>query len=191
MAKYYISDTHFGHANIIRLANRPYESIEHMDEDLIAKWNSRVGNGDLVYHLGDFAFRDVKRYRKRLNGSIILIRGNHDKRLTKQQQGVLFEAVYDYKKVKDGVQTLILFHYPIWSWDGLYKGYTHLHGHIHEKSTHLHGHIHEKSISSEHVEQGETLNSKGRGVRVNVSVEHINYEPKRIEEILCQTRILV
>ena len=175
MAKYYISDTHFGHANIIRLANRPYESIEHMDEDLIAKWNSRVGNGDLVYHLGDFAFRDVKQYRERLNGQIILIRGNHDKRLTKQQEECLFVKVCDYKKVKDGVQTLILFHYPIWSWDGLYKGYTHLHGHIHEKS-----------IRTEHVEQGETLNSKGRGIRVNVSVEQINYEPKRIEEITKQ-----
>jgi len=181
MAKYYISDTHFGHANIIRLANRPYESVEHMDEDLIAKWNSRIGNGDLVYHLGDFAFKDVKKYRQRLNGNIILIKGNHDRRLTKQQEHALFEAVYDYKKVKDGVQTLILFHYPIWSWDGLYKGYTHLHGHIHEKS-----------INPEHVEQGETLQEwartlKGRGIRVNVSVEKINYEPKRIEEILCQT----
>jgi calcineurin-like phosphoesterase family protein len=173
--KYYISDTHFGHTNIIKLAGRPYSSIEHMNEDLIARWNSKVGSGDLVYHIGDFAWSHVKRYRERLNGEIILIRGNHDRRMNKQQEAFLFAGVYDYQKVKDGSHTLILFHYPIWSWDGLYKG-----------TYHLHGHIHEKQLSSYSTEGGETLHPKGRGIRINVSVEQMDYEPKTIEEIRCQ-----
>lgn len=40
--KFYISDTHFFHFNIIRLCNRPYSSVEEMNEDMIAKWNMNV-----------------------------------------------------------------------------------------------------------------------------------------------------
>jgi len=173
MAKYYISDTHFGHTNIIKFAGRPYEGVEHMDEDMIARWNSKVGNGDLVYHLGDFAWKDMKYYRERLNGEIILIRGNHDRRLNKEQQDKLFVNVYDYKKVLDEENKIILFHYPIWSWDGLYKGYTHFHGHIHDNV-----------IDSEESQPGLSHHPKGRGKRINISVEHMEYEPKTYKEIM-------
>jgi len=53
-----------------------------MDETLIENWNSRVKLGDIVFHLGDFAFKssksDIKNILDRLNGQIILIAGNHD-----------------------------------------------------------------------------------------------------------------
>ena len=52
---FYISDTHFGHANIIRLCNRPFQDVERMDNTLINNWNNTVSNKDTVYILGDFA----------------------------------------------------------------------------------------------------------------------------------------
>lgn len=77
---WFISDTHFGHENIIYYAGRPFEGATEMDEELIDAWNARVRPDDLVYHLGDFAM-DAKHgvaIRRNLNGAIRLIVGNHD-----------------------------------------------------------------------------------------------------------------
>ena len=52
--------------------------IPFHDEMLIEKWNSVVGTEDTVLHLGDFAFKGIEEYSKRLNGNKILLRGNHD-----------------------------------------------------------------------------------------------------------------
>jgi calcineurin-like phosphoesterase family protein len=71
MSSYFTSDTHFGHAKIIEYCKRPFASVEEMDEELIKRWNERVGPDDHVYHLGDFAFgtkAKITEYRKRLNG---------------------------------------------------------------------------------------------------------------------------
>lgn len=60
MRRFIISDTHFGHANIIDYCNRPFRDVFDMDETLIRNWNEVVGKDDLVYHLGDFAFHKDK-----------------------------------------------------------------------------------------------------------------------------------
>ena len=80
---YYTSDLHLCHENIIRLCNRPYKTIEEMNEDLINRWNKKVKPNDVVYVLGDFFFKQqdskyVSSVLKRLNGEKILIKGNHD-----------------------------------------------------------------------------------------------------------------
>ena len=53
---FFTSDTHFNHANIIKFCERPFGSIEEMNEALIANWNRVVGKDDIVFHLGDFCF---------------------------------------------------------------------------------------------------------------------------------------
>lgn len=68
------------HNNIIGYCTRPYSSVEEMNEDMIAKWNSVVKPEDFIYYLGDFSlsFRPIELFSFRLNGNKYLIPGNHD-----------------------------------------------------------------------------------------------------------------
>lgn len=58
---YYISDTHFGHANIINFDKRPFKNTEEMERELISRWNSVVTSADTTYILGDFCC--INRFR--------------------------------------------------------------------------------------------------------------------------------
>ena len=55
---YYISDLHFGHANVIEFDKRPFANVEEMDRIMIERWNERVSDMDDVYISGDFAHHD-------------------------------------------------------------------------------------------------------------------------------------
>lgn len=82
MKFWFTADLHLGHANIIKLCNRPFKDINHMNEVLIKNWNSRVAHEDVIFHLGDFCYKsgfDPKNYINRLNGQIIFLKGNHGK----------------------------------------------------------------------------------------------------------------
>lgn len=75
------SDTHFAHKNIIEYADRPFESVEKMNELLIFYWNEAVGPFDTVIHCGDLVMggkEAAEQIIPRLNGKILLVRGNHD-----------------------------------------------------------------------------------------------------------------
>lgn len=115
--------SHFGHKAIIKLANRPFESLEDMDETLVSNWNRVVREDDMVFHLGDFSWKDPEGYKKKLNGEIIQIRGNHDRDLP--------WVSVPYVDLRVAKNRLILFHYPIEEWDGWFKGTKHLHCHTH------------------------------------------------------------
>ena len=71
---WFIADTHFSHANIIRYTKRPFADVEAHDQMLIDNWNRHVASEDDVYFLGDFAFkfRDrAKEIRRQLHGAQI------------------------------------------------------------------------------------------------------------------------
>lgn len=79
-----ISDTHFGHSNVLTFERdgkklRPFESLTEMHVTMIDNWNKVVTPHDKVYHLGDVAFsREGLRLLGLLNGKKRLVRGNHD-----------------------------------------------------------------------------------------------------------------
>lgn len=116
------SDTHFGHCNIIRYCNRPFNSVEEMDEKLISNWNSVVSKDSTVFHLGDFAFCGSDKMSKilsRLNGHIVLIKGNHDH----LQNTILskFEDVLPQLHIEIGKKHIYLNHYPFLTYAGAYR----------------------------------------------------------------------
>lgn len=120
-----IGCTHFGHKNIVKLANRPFNSLEEMNDVLIQNWNNIVKPGDTVYHLGDFSYKGqpAKEYEKALNGQIVRIQGNHDRTSWGQ----------NYLKLKPRCgRSVVLFHYPIEEWDGWFSGSVHFHCHTHK-----------------------------------------------------------
>lgn len=154
-----ISDTHFGHENIIKYASRPFKNALEMDQALIANWNRLVGPDDLVYHLGDFAFGPVDQQKalvKQLNGKILLIRGNHDRKCNGLIKlgfaGVLDEGILKYH------------HWTV--------HLTHHKRPTVENVINLHGHTHLKERFS-----------KGS---VNMSVEAWDYTPVLLDEVLGQ-----
>lgn len=131
---FFTSDTHLGHANVIRYCNRPYPDVEAMDEALIANWNARVKGGDVVYHLGDFALvhqDKVEPYVRRLNGQIHLVFGNHDRFLKSRGRAFGFAWIGPYKRIEVGKQKIVLCHYPFLTWHGSHRGSWSLHGHCH------------------------------------------------------------
>ena len=115
---YFTSDTHFNHANIIGFCNRPFKSVEEMNEKLIENWNNVVGADDIVFHLGDFCLGGSAEWTKvldRLNGKIYLIQGNHD-----------------MKNLRLGyTQRFDLNHCPFLCYGGAYRDTWQLFGHVH------------------------------------------------------------
>lgn len=107
MARFFTSDLHFGHANIIKYCKRPFEDLHSMNKHMTKVWNETVTPEDTVYVVGDFALS--ARYNKEvlplLNGTKILIVGNHDKP---------FKAIYNGQEmqpickqyVEDGWQSI-------------------------------------------------------------------------------------
>jgi len=135
---HFTSDTHWGHNNIIKYSNRPFASVEDMNEALIANWNAVVKYDDTVYHLGDFAFLPydkLKRIARRLNGTKHFIRGNHDKEIDKNKVDLLnsktFASIQDYYELKHGGQMVCLFHYGQRVWNKSHHGSIMLYGHSH------------------------------------------------------------
>lgn len=79
---YITSDQHFSHKKILKMADRPFETITAHDNELILRWNSVVREQDTIICLGDFSLTShvgAKAIVSRLNGRKILVRGNHDR----------------------------------------------------------------------------------------------------------------
>lgn len=110
----FYSDPHFGHKNIIRYANRPFEDVPHMNEGLIARYNEVISPEDTVLWLGDCAFMKGGKFRgimSRLNGRKVLIRGNHDRGPAKMLEAG-FDLVMEECFLVIAGRTCRLKHYP-------------------------------------------------------------------------------
>jgi calcineurin-like phosphoesterase family protein len=130
---FFTSDTHFGDHRTLNIHKRPFSSVAEMDEALIAGWNALVGEGDEVWHIGDFARKlaDVPEPLRRLHGRKHLIRGNNDAPRIGDVPG--WTSVRDYHEMEVDGQALVLCHYPFRSWNGQHRRAINLHGHSHGK----------------------------------------------------------
>lgn len=169
---WFISDTHFGHANILTFKDnegnliRPFKSCEEMDETMVENWNKVVKPKDRVYHLGDVVMnRRCLPILNRLNGRKVLIKGNHDI-FKLNDYTPYFEDIRAYKiYLKQGI---ICSHIPL-----------HPDQFNHRFKTNVHGHLHQNLIMFNH--KG---SYKPDETYINICVEHTNYTPVSFDEIL-------
>ena len=126
------SDWHLGHIGATRFLRddgsklRPWDTIEEMDEALIERHNKVVRPQDTVYQLGDAVInRRAIPTIGRLNGTKILIKGNHDV--------FRLEEYLPYFKDIRGSSELagfLLTHIPVHP-NQLYRWKGNIHGHLH------------------------------------------------------------
>lgn len=132
---FFTSDTHFHHTNVIRHSNRPFQNSEEMNETLIERINSVTSREDDLYHLGDVSFAskfdDIVKVLDRINAKVHLVFGNHDKKHRKQYTEYLQGRTYDYLELKHDEHSMVLCHFPFYSWNKSHYGSTNLHGHCH------------------------------------------------------------
>lgn len=168
---YLYSDPHWGHKRIIEYCNRPFTDVQHMELELISRYNAMVGSSDSVLFLGDcfFApFLAAKDIMDKLNGKKYLLKGNHDKFKYSQLLSLGFMEVADkYFKSKLGGISIYYSHYPFsgYSQDTRYEERR-----PPQDRVIVHGHTHEKT----------KLTSKGT---VHVGVDGWDYGPAPIEEV--------
>lgn len=160
----FTADLHIGHEVINKYCYRPYPASSEMDAYMLERWNASVGVNDLVYIVGDIhhgrgSVDAAIQWLSQANGRKILVHGNHDN----------VDALRPYLYANYPIRVLrrnetafpvdiVLFHYPIESWEGRNKGALHLHGHSHGKAA---------KVSR----------------RYDVGVDVWNYKPVHIDEI--------
>ncbi len=185
--KFYISDLHFGHENVIKFDGRPFDTVEEMDAALIENWNSVVDKSDEVYVLGDFCWStDRKKWSDlidKLNGSIHLIKGNHDVKKMPKETKLKFASITDYKEINDNGRRVIMSHYPIPFYRSDYN----------ENIYHLYGHVHvtlENDLMEDIKQLIKSKDDRGKGTHklqmynVGCMMPWMYYRPRTLDEII-------
>jgi len=169
---YYTSDLHLGHANILKLCERPFSSVGEMDEAIIERWNKKVHRNDVVYILGDAVWKKalLPYYMERLKGKKILIAGNHDEWVKDERTHIFFENVIRYQEIKLDGRPITMCHYPMLEWRASRRDGESRLGFL------IHGHIHNR-VSEEYRPLYIKHNALNAGVDVN------GFEPVTFEEL--------
>lgn len=139
MNRWYSSDLHLGHLNIIKYSNRPFSSTVEMDEFIIARHNELIKPedhwtclGDLTMSRGGKVQQDAFiRLIKRLNGHKRLFLGNHDHFPIKTYLEAGFEKIYATWRDEQG---LLFSHIPIHP-SCIGSARANIHGHIHTNAS--------------------------------------------------------
>ena len=135
MKSLFISDIHLGDGGkTIASCNRPFASVEDYEESLIYNWNRVVSDGDTVYILGDLCCDEkypICCFLEMVNGTKILIRGNHDHHWLNNETRQYFAEVCDMKIIHLAEYSIHLCHYPLVDWYKRKYGGLHVFGHVH------------------------------------------------------------
>jgi calcineurin-like phosphoesterase family protein len=132
--KYFTSDFHLGHANIIKFCNRPFSSVEEMDETITDNFLKTVKPGDIVYFLGDLAMNrePALKFLAKIpeNVQFHFIYGNHDMKLPEYFKQYC-DTVSQYKNIQEKGKDIFLCHYPMYTWPSSHYGSWMCFGHHH------------------------------------------------------------
>lgn len=139
MNVFFTADTHFYHSNLLNTRRKgPLKDVEEMNTRIIDNWNESIKRGDIIYHLGDFAYfrrgddtadKKLNYLFRMLNGRIHLVPGNHDHMVLKP--GFTCDIECPLKTIKYDGNIIVLCHYAMRSWDRSHHSSWHLHGHSH------------------------------------------------------------
>lgn len=185
MSIYLISDTHFGHENIIDYCDRPFDSLDEMESSLINNWNSKVEHDDTVLFGGDLAMapaREAASYSNRLSGNLVVLMGNHDSFSKWRSSFPVFESEYfRYNYYGDEYE----FYYSHWP-DNYHKENKRSDDREEPKHSELpnwfdgweiHGHVHNNDLDNFPLIDP---NKK----RINVGAELLAYTPIEMNELI-------
>lgn len=183
-----VSDTHFGHNNIIGFCHRP----SNHEDVMVSQWRKHVPDDATLLHLGDLTYRDNALFKHMIapqltGGRKILILGNHDKQKYSFYRGCGFEQVKPFsigvtagRNKIEAAETLPQYAKPRADW---YISFSHYpwseksEGPMGFKDVRLHGHIHNN---------GYTRNGYVPFLKnhINLGVEQIKYRPVNLKELL-------
>jgi calcineurin-like phosphoesterase family protein len=157
---FFCSDPHYHHKSLVKGTSnwadkspcRDFATLEEHDTTLINNINFHVGENDILFCLGDWAFGRFQdsvemaiEARNRINcKNIYFCFGNHDSKLRKEKELLdkMFVHYADYMEVyisehtnEQGVkpekQFITMSHYSIRSWNRMRHGSWNLYGHSH------------------------------------------------------------
>lgn len=166
-----ISDTHFGHDNIVKFQQRP----KNHEIIMLGKWIQRVREEDFILHMGDVCMggqgrqKDWLRVIKRLPGTKFLLMGNHDNEYNRVEW---YEKIAGFTVVNEFVNAGVAFtHIPIAKEDGrLFDPWdVNIHGHTH-------GNIFPNPAYDDEIDETKT--------HINVCVERTDLGPVQVGNIL-------
>lgn len=177
MTRFYISDLHYDHENILNFLDnsgmplRPFASLDEMQATICHNWNKTVSNSDTIYVLGDVTIGRTEKslsFLETLRGRKILVRGNHDKaKLSHYSKYFVDIRAYD---IKPGI---ICSHIPIHT-DSIERFGINVHGHLHINEVY--------TKDPRFMPEGENAVKDKR--YLNVCCEKVNYTPISYEEII-------
>lgn len=181
----FTSDLHLGHINIVDSCNRPYDSVEEMNEALIENWNRRVTDETDVYIMGDFSYRShmhVGSYLDRMKGNKHLVIGNHDHKWMKNVSNLdrYFVSVSNMELINLGNKLITLCHYPMIEWNR--SRYAKEQGN--SSSWLIHGHIHNDREGMAYKFIKENL-----PCALNAGVDINGYEPVTFDELVINNNL--
>lgn len=185
---FFTSDTHYFHANSIKFDNRPFRDVEHMHKVLINNYNSMVTENSVCYFLGDVGMgpsNKIKDVIDQLNGTKVLVLGNHD-RGSNAMYNIGFDVVVNSASLVIAGKKVTMSHCPLRGikvedtseMRGAMEG-ENWHGELrhvncsveNEGQFHLHGHLH--SPKEERI----------RDKQFDISVVGNNYYPVSISQV--------
>jgi calcineurin-like phosphoesterase family protein len=183
VARFWTSDLHFGHANIIRYCHRPFADVETMDRALVDRWNAVVTADDEVWVLGDVAMGPIDHSLglvRELAGRKVLVTGNHDRCwsghgakalpwVDRYREAGFDEILHGAVETTLGGRDILCSHFP-------YRGDSHdeerflEHRPADTGKVLLHGHVHDRWRACDR--------------QINVGVDVWDYRPVSDDEIL-------